>query len=118
MTAVDWVPTLQDRLVRARSLLEASDPAAAEEAGQALRQASDALTEILLESGLDTPFAWRLHELRNRLDAHLLAVSALADAEAVRGMVTMLRRTLSFIGPELDALSADVTRTKGGLYPL
>ena len=56
--------------------------------------------------------------LRNRLDAHLLAGSALSDADAALGMVTMLRRTLSFMGPELEALSADVTRIKGGLYPL
>ena len=108
-----WMPTLQGELGRVRALLgENGGPvsASAEEAVQALRQASDALMAGLLESGLDTELGWRLHQLRSRLDAHLLAVSALADAQAAEGVVSVLRRALSFIEPELQALRSDASR--------
>jgi hypothetical protein len=108
-----WMPTLQGELGRVRELLgENAAPlsASAEEAAQALRQASDALMAGLLESGLDTELGWRLHQLRSRLDAHLLAASALADAQAAEGVVSVLRRALSFIEPELQALSTDASR--------
>ncbi len=113
MTAVDWVPSLQDQVARARDLLgenTAPDRATADQAGQALRQASDALMTVLLEFGVETPLGWRLHQLRSRLDAHLLAASALADADAVAAVIRVLRRSLDFIGPELDALSTDSVR--------
>ncbi len=111
--AQHWMPTLQDLLGRARQLLgENGDPgpAGAVEAAQALRQASDALLAVLLECGVQTPLGWRLHQLRSRLDAHLLAASALADADAGDAVVSVLRRSLDFIGPELDALTADLIR--------
>jgi len=106
--APDWLPTLQGQLGRARVLLgEKASPtlADADQAGQALRQASDALMTVLSELGVETPVGWRLHQLRSRLDAHLLAASALADADAVDAVVRVLRRSLDFIGPELEALS-------------
>jgi|HubBroStandDraft_1064217.scaffolds.fasta_scaffold264487_2 hypothetical protein len=106
--APDWLPTLQDQLGRARNLLgENASPslATADQAGQALRQASDALMAVLLECGVETPLGWRLHQLRSRLDSHLLAASALADADAWDAVISVLRRSLDFIGPELEALS-------------
>jgi hypothetical protein len=109
-----WVPTLiptvEDQLDRARQILgENARPsrASADEAIQALRQASDALMAVLLEYGVETPLGWRLHQLRSRLDSHLLAANALAEADALDAVTSVLRRTLSFIGPELEALSAD-----------
>jgi hypothetical protein len=114
MTTVEdqrWMPSLQDQLDRARQLLgENASPSAAtiDQAGQALGQASDALMAVLLEFGVETPLGWRLHQLRSRLDAHLLAASALADADAGGAVLSVLRRTLDFIGPELEALSADL----------
>jgi hypothetical protein len=113
MTTLDapWMPNLQDQLGRARQLLgenAAPSPASAGEAGQALREASDALMAVLVECGVQTPLGWRLHQLRSRLDAHLLAASALADADADDAVISVLRRSLDFIGPELDALSADL----------
>jgi hypothetical protein len=113
MTTVDWMPTLQDQLGRARHLLgenAAPNRATVDQAGQALRQASDALMGVLMEFGVETPVGWRLHQLRSRLDAHLLAASALADADAVDAVISVLRRSLDVVGPELEALSADVTR--------
>jgi len=110
--APDWLPTLQSQLGQARHLLgEAGAPglAAADQAGQALRQASDALMAVLEEFGVETPLGRRLHELRSRLDAHLLAASALADADAMDAVISVLRRSLDMIGPELDALSTDVS---------
>jgi hypothetical protein len=108
-----WMPTIQDQLDRARLLLgenAAPDLASADQAGQALRQASDALMAVLLALGVDTPLGWRLHQLRSRLDSHLLAASALADADAVDAVISVLRRSLDVIGPELEALSTDFTR--------
>ncbi|MDQ6614607.1 MAG: hypothetical protein M3083_07650 [Actinomycetota bacterium] len=105
-----WMPTLQDQLGRARHLLWENGPpglAAADEATKALRQASDALTAVLLEFGVETPRGWRLHQLRSRLDAHLLAASALADADAGEAVISVLRRSLEFIGPELEAILPD-----------
>lgn len=105
-----WIPTLQDQVGRARHFLwESATPgaAAADEAERALRQTSDALMGLLVEFGVETPLGWRLHQLRSRLDAHLLAASALADADANEAVVSVLRRSLDLIGPELDALSAD-----------
>jgi len=106
----NWLPGVEDPLGRARNLLgENASPslATADQAGQALRQASDALMAVLAEFGVDTPLGWRLHELRSRLDSHLLAASALADADALGAVITVLRRSLDFIGPELEALSTD-----------
>jgi hypothetical protein len=121
MTSVDWMPTLQDQVGRARHLLgenTSPDLATADEAGRALRQASDALMAVLLEFGLDTPLGWRLHQLRSRLDSHLLAASALADANALDAVLRVLRRSLDFVGPELEALAARPTTIKRGLSPL
>jgi hypothetical protein len=108
MTAVDWMPTVQDQLGRARHLLgenASPDVATADQAGQALRQASDALMAVLMEFGVATPLGWRLHQLRSRLDSHLLAASALADADAWDAVLRVLRRSLDIIGAELEALS-------------
>jgi hypothetical protein len=108
--APDWLPGLQDQLGRARHLLgenASPDLADADQAGQALRQASDSLMVVLGQFGVETPLGWRLHQLRSRLDANLLAASALADADAVEAVITVLRRSLEFIGPELDALGFD-----------
>jgi hypothetical protein len=108
--APDWLPSLQDPLERARDLLgddAAPSLATAAQVGLALRQASDALMAVLLEYGVETPLGWRLHQLRSRLDSHLLAARALADADARGAVITMLRRSLDFIGPELEALSTD-----------
>jgi hypothetical protein len=105
--ARQWMPTLQDQVGRARQLLgENTSPslAAADQAGQALREASDALMAVLLQFGVETPLGWRLHQLRSRLDAHLLAASALADADAGAAVVSMLRRSIDLIDPELEKL--------------
>ncbi len=113
----EWMPTLQDhlqdQLSRARQLLgENAAPTAtcADQAGQALRQTSDALMSAMVRIGVETPVGWRLHQLRSRLESHLLAASALAEADAQDAVVSVLRRTLQFIGPELEALSTDVLR--------
>ena len=113
MTTVDWMPPLQVQLGRARHFLGgngAPNLEDADQAGQALRQASDALMAALLDIGVETPLGWRVHQLRSRLDAHLLAASALADADAREAVVSVLRRSLDVIGPELEALSADARR--------
>jgi hypothetical protein len=120
VTATDWMPTLQDQLDRARHLLGGNaspTPGAADQAGQALRQASDALMAVFLEFGVETPLGWRLHQLRSRLDAHLLAASALAEADAQEAVIIVLRRSLDVIGPELKALSTTPVGVNGGLSP-
>lgn len=112
----DWptlIPTIQDEVGRARRLLgENASPnlAIADQAAQALCQASDALMSVLLEYGVETPLGWRLHQLRSRLDAHLLAARALADADAVGAVIRVLRRSLDLLEPELESLSADAWR--------
>jgi hypothetical protein len=106
MTTV-WLPTLSDQLDRARQTLGekgAPEAAAADQAEQALRQASDALVALMSEYGLDSAVGWRLHQLRSQLDAHLLAASALADADAGPAVISMLRRSLDLIDPELEKL--------------
>lgn len=111
--ATGWIPTLQDQLGRARHLLgENATPgvAAADAAEQALREASEALMTLLAELGVDSPLGWRLHQLRSRLDAHLLAADALADADANEAVVSVLRRSLDLVGPELEALLVDGRR--------
>ncbi len=117
----DWVPTVQDQLGRARQFLEENAPptlANADQAGEALRQASDALMVVLSEFGVETPLGWRLHQLRSGLDAHLLAARALAEANAQDAVVSMLRRSLDFVGPELDALSSGGNFVKRGFFSL
>ena len=61
---------------------------------------------VLVGRGVDTPLGWRLHNLRNRLDAHLLAADALRDAEAPDAVITVLRRTVGFVGIDLQTLLA------------
>jgi len=107
--APQWMPTLQDHLGRARHLLgenTAPSLAAADQAGEALRQASDALMAVLVELGVETPLGWRLHQLRSSLDSHLLAASTLADADVPDAVVTVLRRSLALVEPELEALGS------------
>ncbi|HEX3425074.1 MAG TPA: hypothetical protein VHT30_03015 [Acidimicrobiales bacterium] len=115
--APDWLPTLQGQLGRARDLLgrnASPNLADADRAGQALRQTSDALTAVLLECGVETPLGWRLHQLRSQLEAHLLAASALADADAVDAVINVLRRSLDLVGPELEALAGGAVASGGG----
>ena len=104
---VSGLPTLEAQLERARQMLgEKGDPgaAAADEAGHVLRDASDALMAILGEYGVETPLGWRLHQLRSRLDAHLLAASALADADVPDAVVAVMRRSIAMVTSELEAL--------------
>lgn len=114
--APDWLPTLQGQLVRARDLLGGASPnrADADRAGQALRQTSDALSAVLLECGVETPLGWRLHHLRSQLEAHLLAASALADADAGDAVINVLRRSLDLVEPELEALGSAAIASSGG----
>ncbi|MGH9126125.1 MAG: hypothetical protein ACRDZ8_15590 [Acidimicrobiales bacterium] len=108
----EWLPPLQHQIERARFLLceggenSSPHPARAGQAEQALRQASEGLVVALDTLGVETPIGWRLHQLRSRLDAHLLAASALADADAGNAMISVLRRSLDLLGPELEALAA------------
>jgi hypothetical protein len=121
MTTTDWMPTLEDEVGRARHFLRentAPDVTATDQAGQALRHASDALMAILGEFGVGTPVGWRLHQLRSRLDAHLLAASALADADAPEAVVSVLRRSLDLIGPELEALRLGGTGSRQDFSPV
>jgi hypothetical protein len=107
-----WMPTLHEQLERARQFLWENGAPTAEgvaRADHALRQASDALMAGLSEFGVDTPPGWRLHQLRSRVEAHLLAASALADADAPDAVVRVLRQSLALIGPELEILAP--TRT-------
>jgi hypothetical protein len=107
---VSGLPTLEGQLARARQMLgEKGDPgaAAADQAGHALREASDALMAILAECGVETPLGWRLHQLRSRLDAHLLAASALADAEVPDAVVAVMRRSIELVTSELEELPRD-----------
>jgi hypothetical protein len=107
---VSGLPTLEGQLARARQMLgEKGDPgaAAADQAGHALREASDALMAILGECGVETPLGWRLHQLRSRLDAHLLAASALADADVPDAVVAVMRRSIELVTSELEELPRD-----------
>jgi len=103
------IADLQDHLDQARSILGAwAEPglAAVDQACRALSAASDDLMTVLVGCGVETPLGWRLHNLRNRLDAHLLAADALRDAEAPDAVITVLRRTVDFVGIDLDTLLA------------
>ncbi|MDP9075148.1 MAG: hypothetical protein M3N98_13490 [Actinomycetota bacterium] len=104
---------LQEHVAQARSALDTrSRPglAAIDQACCALNAASDNLSAALVGCGVGTPLGLRLHHLRNRLDAHLLAADALRDADAPEAVVTVLRRTVDFVGVDLEALFAEALR--------
>lgn len=79
---------------------------AIEQAWRSLSVASDELVALLLLCGIETPLGWRLHSLRSRLDAHLLAADALRDADAPEAAASVLHRTVDFVGNELETLFA------------
>jgi len=83
------------------------EPQAIEQAWHTLSIASDELVALLVLCGIETPLGWRLHDLRSRLDAHLLAADALRDADAPEAAVSVLHRTVDFVGNELETLFAD-----------
>lgn len=119
---LDWIAPLQavdrahelhrlDELVaRARSLL-ANQPGESnvDEADEVLGLASSSLMTILVDCGVETPLGWRLHQLRSRLDAHLLAASALREADAGDAAASVLRRSVDFVALELVALLGEPT---------
>ena len=103
------IADLQGHLDQARSILDArTEPgsAALDQACRALGAASDELMTVVVCCGVGTPLGWRLHDLRNRLDAHLLAADAFRDADAPDAVITVLRRTVDFVGVDLQTLSA------------
>ncbi len=83
------------------------EPLAIDQAWHTLSGASDELVALLVLCGIETPLGWRLHDLRSRLDAHLLAVDALRDADAPEAAVSVLHRTVNFVGSELELLFTD-----------
>jgi hypothetical protein len=78
-----------------------------DQACEALTVASENLLVIVTGCGLETPLGRRLHELRSRLDAHLLAASALKEADAGGAVVSVLRRSVDFVGLEMERLLSD-----------
>jgi hypothetical protein len=80
---------------------------AIDRAWNTLSGASEELVALLALCGIETPLGWRLHDLRSRLDAHLLAADALRDADVPEAAVSILYRTVDFVGNELETLFAD-----------
>jgi hypothetical protein len=81
-----------------------------DQACKALTAASENLLVMVTGCGLDTPLGRRLHDLRSRLDAHLLAASALQEADAGGAVVSVLRRSVDFVGLEMQRLLSDRPR--------